>query len=200
MSYKRWVSTASSFERRVLKGWVTATQYCTLVTFATRCRHCACNRSCVCQCVCGLAAASPGGIKASGRNRFSLLSRTRRQVLQSRPQLPSNARNVLGYRRSAHFHAALTNRLSQRHPGSLLLESCVHCAESFALRETNGNGPRVTGFCYCRRPVLCPGAACLSAAVASHSLFSWSKIALFAWMHHGHLCMQGPVLRWHRSI
>ncbi len=48
-----------------------------------------------------------------------------------------------------------TPYLSSKYPGSLLLDCFAHCPESPALREANGEGPRIAegaGLCYCRRP------------------------------------------------
>ncbi|XP_036931340.1 FH1/FH2 domain-containing protein 3 isoform X2 [Acanthopagrus latus] len=84
--------------------------------------------------------------------------------------------------------------LSARHPGSLLLDCCAHCPDSSALREANGEGPRITegaGLCYCRRPAgssLPGGAACLSEAVLSHPPIPFSQIALHGYIMATFVC------------
>lgn len=90
----------------------------------------------------------------------------------------STARNALGYCRAAPLHHPLS------YAGPLLVD---RRPVPSALRETNGEDPRITGCgicCYCRGPAGSSqpqrwwGAARLSEASASHPLFWWSKPAL----------------------
>lgn len=123
-----------------------------LLVFATGGRHCACNMSCVGRlrsgCCVPLAefALEEGAASHRSHRPGAKCSSPVRSLPHhlKRPQCPS-----ISPPRSDEPH------LSARHPGPLLLDCCAHCLESSALREANGEGPRITegaGLCYCRRP------------------------------------------------
>ena len=144
--------------------------------------------------------------------RVSLLTQTRRQVLQSRLQLlhsASDARNVLGRDRPAHSHAALTGGS----PAPYIWGGAFILPTPSPLRGTNGDDPRLTGFLLlqgvCRRlrrriwPFTDPNSPCMDApwprlcAGCSSWMIPIHSTAPISPSPPDHLCTpSGKIFRW----
>lgn len=97
----------------------------------------------------------------------------------------------------AHSHAALTGRIPDLYfwGGAFILPT------PSPLRETNGADPRLKGFLLLQGTcsLFCQP-SCLSVGGCGGASAVLLVQARLAWMHHGHVCVQGPVPGWYRSI